>query len=247
MLGRNWSILPGNDLKNFFMKKNILAAIYSVLILFITGCYKKENKHDPNPWLVSVRVVEFGSGLPIAGVDFSYQFCAHVADFGCAEYRDGSAVTNTDGLITIPPEAIGHYPFSSYTFAKNEYWVNADGDFLFLPYGSDWPPIDYANGRWQVKLFPKVNISIHAKNIIVTPLETTFYLQCQGQCCPGFSGRDGNPVSLGRGTDTTFDYPVFGNVENDLYVVKSNSATDTVFAHSQFIAKGDSVSIEVLY
>ena len=230
------------------MKKNLFIAIYSGLILIITSCSKKENKHDPNPSLVSVRVVEFGSGLPIAGVDFSYQFCVHVADFGCAEYSNGSEVTNTDGLIAIPPEAIGHYPFSSYAFGKNGYWINAEGDFLFLPYGSGWPPIDYANDGWQVKLFPKVNIRIHAKNITITPPQTTFYLQCQGECCPGYTPRDGNEILLGRGIDTTFDYPVFGNVENHLDVVKiDGAATDTVFTHSQFLSKGTIVNLEILY
>jgi hypothetical protein len=65
--------------------------------------------------------------------------------------------------------------------------------------------------------------------------------------CPGFIGRDGNAIFPGRGIDTTLDYPVFGNVENPLYVVKINSvAPDTVFYHSQFIAKGDNVNLEVL-
>jgi hypothetical protein len=39
---------------------------------------------------------------------------------------------------------------------------------------------------------------------------------------------------------------VFGNIENHLYVEKFDGAVmDTVFTHSQFIAKGDNVNPEI--
>jgi len=234
------------------MKQNLFIATCVCMGFFIFSCSKDRNNTNPSQSPVSVKVVEFGSGLPIAGADFSYGFCARSADFGCAEYKNGSAITNTDGLITVPREAIGHYSFSSYTFRKNGYWINAEGGFLFLPYGSDFPPPDLINGSnsadgWQVKLFPIVNIQIHAKNTTNTLGDTTFFLKCQGQCCSGPSQRDGNLISLtGGGQDTTFNYPAFGNTENHFFIINRDD-TDTLFSHSQFIAKGDNINLEISY
>ena len=232
------------------MKKNLVIAIYSGLNLIITSCYKNGTTRHINPSLITGKVIEFGTALPIAGVDFSYDLCVRPGILGCDDYTSGAGVTNVDGLITIPQESISSTDaFDDYSFSKNGYWRNGKAPlFSGFDYGADIPPINHFSDSFEVRLFPVVNIHVHAKNTAITPADTAFYLECQGQCCPGFMARDGNEIFLRRGIDTTFNYPVFGNVENLLYVLKISSvAVDTVFAHSQFIAKGDNVNLEVLY
>lgn len=229
--------------------KKLVIVICSALSLIVTSCSKSKDTLKPSG-LITGRVVEYGSGLPIAEVQFSYNLCVRPAFLGCDDYNSGKGITNPDGLITIPQESIsGTGSFDNYTFGKDGYWRNGKTP-LFSPfdYGADIPAISYFRDTFKVQLFPVVNVSVQAKNTAINPADTIFYLQCQARCCPGFVGRDGNLVSLRSGIDTTFDYPVFGNVENYLYVVKSTSAaTDTVFAHSQFIARANSINLEVLY
>jgi hypothetical protein len=144
------------------------------------------------------------------------------------------------------------FPLDYYAFRKEGYWENAKGESL--PYGSDFPyPIFFPNNSggddsFHVELFPIVTIRIHAKNISPATPETSFYLGCQAQFMQNYTPREGNSIFLGRGTDTIFDYPVFGNVENRFNVNKIiGNTTDTVFTHSQFIARGDNLHLEALY
>ncbi|MEP6594644.1 MAG: hypothetical protein ABJA71_01810 [Ginsengibacter sp.] len=199
--------------------------------------------------LITKRVVEYGSGSPIAGVNFSYALCVRPAFLGCDDYNSGTGVTNADSLITIPQESISSTDsFNTYIFKKNGFWSNGKAP-LFSPFddlGSDTPPISYFTDSFQVQLFPVVNITIHAKNTSTALHDKTFFHECQGQCCPGALPREGYSISLRREIDTTFVYPVFGNVENHLLIINSRG-TDTVFIHSQFIVKGDNVNLEILY
>lgn len=225
------------------MKKNLFITIYSGLTLLLCSCSKKGPDHSipPDPLYITGRVIEYGSGLPIADVQFHYSVCGSAS---CS----GIGMTNADGLITIPESSIT----GSYSFSKDGYWINAKQDFDFM--GEGLPPISFfTNGSnkydsFQVRLFPEVKIRIHAKDSSPTPGDTGLLFQCQAKVLASALPRSGFPILLARGIDTTFDYLGFGNTENYLSMAKINgAATDTVFSHTQFIAKGDSLNLEIVY
>jgi hypothetical protein len=139
----------------------------------LTNCFKYTSEpKQPEERILNGRVVEYGSGLPIAGANFSYSFCTRAAvDFGCAETESETIVTDADGSLPIPAQSITSllFPLDYYAFRKEGYWENAKGESL--PYGSDFPyPIFFPNNSggddsFHVELFPIVTIRIHAKNI----------------------------------------------------------------------------------
>jgi len=234
------------------MKKNLFITIYSGLILLLCSCSKKANTSDqpilPEPLFITGRVIEYGSGLPIANVHFHYSICGSAS---CS----GDGTTNADGLITIPESSINIVPSSgSYSFTKDGYWPNAKQKFILR--GEDLPPVSFSpptNGlekydSFQVRLFPEVKIKVHFKDSTITAGDTEFFFQCQANVLAGSLPRFGFPVTLARGIDTTFEDTGFGNTENYLSIAKINGAsTDTVFFHTQFIAKGDSMNLEIVY
>src|SRR5438874_3993539 len=102
------------------MKKNLLITIYSGLTLLLCSCSKKGSTTDqtiPPATSITGREIEYGSGLPIADVNFHYALCSSAS---CS----GSGVTNADGLITVPESSIMSLPSGTYSFSKNEYWTN---------------------------------------------------------------------------------------------------------------------------
>jgi hypothetical protein len=222
----------------------------------LTNCFKYTSEpKQPEKRILNGRVIEYGSGLPIAGASFSYSFCTRVASTGCAETESQTIVTDADGSLTVPAQSISSLLlFSSdyFAFRKEGYWENAIGGFV--QYGSDFPyPIYFLNNAggadsFHVELFPIVTIRIHAKNISPATPETSFYLGCQAQYLQNYAPREGYGPDLRQGMDTTFEQAVFGNVENRFYVNRIiGNTTDTVFTYSQFIAKGDILNLEVLY
>jgi hypothetical protein len=78
--------------RNIFMKKNSFIAICNGLSLILTSCTKNGTRKQSNPPLITGKVIEFGSGLPIAGVNFSYDLCVRPAFLGCARVLLGGMV-----------------------------------------------------------------------------------------------------------------------------------------------------------
>ena len=225
------------------------------LIMMNAGCSKSKGVIQPSVLLIKGRVVEFGTELPISNATFLHQFCVKDDFFGCAEYRTVTSTADANGLLTIPSEYLsGSFYYSSNEFSKSGYWSNSKSfQSIITSYGYDLPKIIFYtnntnnNDSFHVKLFPLVNISVHIKN--TGPVQMAGSLECQGIFSSNENPRSSYSTFLRAGIDTVFSYPVFGNVQNRIYVKKTQSSgmTDTLFTNTRLIAKGDNISLDIIY
>lgn len=225
-------------------------------ILFTISCKKEvytplSNYNDR----VFIRLAEVGSGKVISNAKYraktnvctNYDF-----EFGCTQWEEETVYSNTKGELIV-----NRVNFKNYRIEKDGYWSNTDPshiyDVLFNPYYNNnpaptinLPGIPGSPDTTLIKLFPVSIINIKIKN---TGSSNGGYFDCN----TFFNGQTayGEPIMLHPGIDTNFQYRVFGNATNKMFIVRGyvpgSAAGDTISIQEKNIGKDEALSLEFLY
>jgi hypothetical protein len=222
-----------------------LKTLLMVLPFLIVYCTKKSSGSIPpqNNKPVYGRVVEEGTDLPLDGAELINSNCVNNdIQFGCVQWSESSAFTGSDGKLS----AMGR----NCLLQKPGYWKYVDRpDYpnysIVVGYTKYQPAhvIYYSSAgktdSFLIKLFPITNISVRVRN---TGVPTTANLQCSAY----LFGTRGNIISLRAGIDSSFQYPVFGNTGNKIFIYR-DSQSDSVSMQTRFIAKNEIVNLDISY
>lgn len=215
----------------------------------IVSCSKKGLKNTTTPAgnkNIYGRVVEEGTDLPLAGAEFITSTCAkNDIVFGCVQWDKTSTFTGSDGKFSVRRDN-----FRNYLLQKQGYW-----DYVNRP---DYPSYSIVVGytKYQsahviyygsagqtdsllIKLFPITNISVRVRN---TGVPTDAILKCSAYVF----ATQGNNIILRAGIDSSFQYPVFGNSENKIFIYR-DSLSDSVSMQTRFIAKNEILNLDISY
>lgn len=217
-----------------------------VLPLLIVYCTKKGSGNTPsqNNNQFYVRVVEEGTDLPLNGAELINSYCAKYDNqFGCVQWDLTSTFTGSDGKLS----GLGR----NCLLQKQGYWKYVDRP--------DYPNYSIVVGytKYQpahviyyifagktdsvlIKLFPITNISVRVRN---TGVPTTAKLLCSAYVF----GTRGSIITLRAGIDSSFQYPVFGNSENKIFIYRDSPLSDSVSMQTRFIAKNEILSLDISY
>ena len=225
-------------------KRSFLPLIAIASAMEFVSCSKIEVKQPTVNKTIYGRVVEFGTDQPIQGAEFITSTCARNDPvFGCMEWNNKSTFTDQSGKFIV-------YGFRNHRLKKTGYWTYLDTPDVnalcmcptYLP-----TPIDYyinsSTGQWDsllIKLFPVVNITVRVRN---TGTQTAASLYCQAIT----SGRNGDVIYLRSGIDSSFQYPVFGNAQNKIFIKRDYPLGDTVNSQIHYIDKGALLSLDINY
>ena len=229
------------------MKKE-LSFFLPVVCAILVSCSKgKEGKDKELPAKdILGRVIEIGSNNPISGADVITSSCGRYDNvFGCTSWNETHTPTGIDGKFIAPKD------YRNHRIEKAGYWTYTDEPGFSCWLSNCIPqytPMNFfisSNGTLDsmlIKLFPVTTISAHVVN---SGSSSSASLVCQTPISNSY--RSGNEVSLRSGIDTSFQYPVFDNAENRIFIKRSYPLNDTVSMSKKFITKGELVSINLSY
>ena len=219
-----------------------------VVCAIILSCSKtKEGKDKELPAKdISGRVIEIGTNNPISGADVITSSCGRYDNvFGCISWNETHTSTGIDGKFIAPKD------YRNHRIEKAGYWTYSDEPDFSCWSSNCIPrhtPIDYftsSNGTLDsmlIKLFPVTTINLHVVN---SGSVSSASLVCQTPISNFY--RSGNEVSLRSSIDTSFQYAVFGNAENRIFIKRSYPLNDTVGLQKRFITKGETMRLEFFY
>jgi hypothetical protein len=226
------------------MNKLVTFIILFLILFFTSACSKKGSENTPpqNNKPVFGRVVEEGTDLPLAGAELINSYCGKYDNqFGCVLWDLTSTFTGSDGKLS----GLGR----NCLLQKQGYWkyVNRPDypNYLFIGSTKYQPAhVIYYGSAGQtdsflIKLFPITNISVRVRN---TGVPTTANLLCNAYVF----GAYGSGVILRAGIDSSFQYPVFGNSENKIWIFR-DLLRDSVNTQTRFIAKNEIVNLDISY
>ena len=235
------------------MKYLLLLCTHLACSLVIISCSKKDNTpaQTPPPPLVrlfQVRVAEFITNIPIANASMSTYTCKKHF-ISCSEWSLlYSNTTNSDGICMLPADKLWDSRGKAIIAASN-YWSFADEEWAFL-YGSNLPlSIHYPHGdSILISLLPVVNVKVHVKGI--HEYNDSSYIKLSTNAIfndSTLAGREGSVVLLKPKMDTSFYLPAFGMIKNRFLITKLYGNLETLYENIRFIAKGDSLHLEIEY
>lgn len=229
------------------MKKqtHIPALIISSMI-FVVACSKKSgNSPLPEDPTIYGRAVEVGTDQPLAGAEFITSTCGRYDNvFGCVQWDETSTFTGADGKFTVNRDR-----FRNHQLHKNGYWEYVNEPDVSALYGINHRPapvtayINSSSGHYDsilIKLFPITNITVRVRN---TGVSTGALLQCRAY----LYGTKADDISLRAGIDSSFQYPVFGNTENKIFIYRGYPLSDTAGMQTRYITKGEMLSLDISY
>ena len=228
------------------MRKLLILSSCLITVGFVS-CVKRDisenvNRPDPNTY---GRVVEVGSEVAIGSADVITLSCAkYDNEFGCTNWNRLRTLTDANGKFAVNN-------FRNHIIQKDGYWpyveepdVNCWG--FFTDCGNKPTPISYYSSRGQldsmlIKLFPVTSVTVHIKS--------SDSLGASLECQVLFDGfrRSGTSIFLRPGIDSSFQYPVFGNATNKIFVRRYYPAADTVGSQVRYVPKGEPSSLEIAY
>ncbi len=235
------------------MKYLLLLSTQVAFSLAIISCSKKDNTPSQTPPpptvpLFQVRVVEYITNIPIANATIS-SFSCKKHYISCSEWSLlYSNATNSDGICKVPADKLWG-PSGKGLVTANNYWSYADEEWAFLD-GSNFPSIiHYPQGdSILISILPVVNVKVHAKGI--NNHHDSSYITLSGSALfndSTLTGRRGSVVQLKPKMDTSFYLPAFGMIKNRFLITNLYGNLETLYEHIRYIAKGDSVSLEIEY
>ncbi|MGZ8559931.1 MAG: hypothetical protein ACXWWC_16430 [Chitinophagaceae bacterium] len=235
------------------MKYLLLLSIHFAFSLAIISCSKKDNTGPQTPPppavpLFQVRVAEYITNIPIANAAMSTYSCKKHY-ISCSEWSLlYSNATNTNGICMLPADKLWGQRGKVIVTADN-YWSYTDEEWAFL-YGSNLPSsIHYPRGdSILISLLPVVKVKIHAKGI--NDHNDSSYIKLSGHAIfndSTLAGREGSVVLLKPKMDTSFYLPAFGMMKNQFLITKLYGNLETLYEDIRYIAKGDSVILEIEY
>ena len=235
------------------MKYLLLLCTQLALNFVIIGCSKKDNTPPQTPPqppvpLFQVRVAEYITNIPIADAAMSTYTCKKHY-ISCTEWslRYCNA-TNTNGICMLPADKLwGQWGKAIVT--ANNYWSYIDEEWSWL-YGLNYPSsIHYPRGdSILINLLPVVNVKVHVKGI--NDHNDSSYISLSANAILNDSAssyRKGSGVLLKPKMDTSFYLPAFGMMKNQFLITKLYGNVETLYEHIRYIAKGDSVTLEIEY
>lgn len=218
------------------MKLRINFTVFILIIVIIFISCKKESENTQaslRPKTVKARVIEYGSDLPVVGAILSVCTTAFYSgiSYECAgnylnfqTNSNGECFFKTDGIYrfndTIGILKAGYHnldePGSICLFEDNTPYspgqTNAADSFTVRKV-----PITYATVRLK-SIFPYVfPVMFSRKAILSSRLPGLQNLECRYGT--------GASISLRVGTDTTFQYLVYGNADNEFVISLNYDAT----------------------
>jgi hypothetical protein len=234
--------------QSFVMKKqSLFLALTVVSAMSIVSCSKKGSGDNPlsaASKIIYGRVIEEGTDLPLAGAEFITSTCAkNDIVFGCVQWDETSTFTGSDGKLRWGNSR-------NYLLHKQGYWnyVNRP-DYpsysIVVGYTKYQPAhVIYYSSAGQtdsllIKLFPITNISVRVRN---TGVPTAAILKCSANVF----ATQGNNIILRAGIDSSFQYPVFGNSENKIFIYR-DSLSDSASMQTRFIAKNEILNLDISY
>lgn len=235
------------------MKYHLLISILLTLSLAIFSCNKKDSITPQTPSqpvvpLFQVRVAEYITNIPIANANLSTYTCKKYY-ISCSEWSQlYSNATNTNGICMLPADKLWG-PQGKVIVTANNYWSYVDEEWAFL-YGSNFPSsIHYPRGdSILISMLPVVNVKVHVKGI--NDHNDSSYIKLSGKAIfndSTLAGREGSSVLLKPKMDTSFYLPAFGMMKNQFLITKLYGNLENLYEHIRYIAKGDSVTLEIEY
>jgi len=191
----------------------IIIGLFSMLLLF--NC--KKEKTDNNPPVqggigLKIKILEFGSEIPLSNVKLTVKICQESGKYGCATFKEIKSWTSgVDGTITIP---IYEYP-SQDVFETEEanHWTKSETyifDTVIQKSGYD---------SAVIRLYPLASITFHFKNVNNYSAKERIrtYMEASPNNKTPFSIE--SPIidsHIANNFDTVFTYKTYGNVGNRL-------------------------------
>ncbi|MEO6613589.1 MAG: hypothetical protein ABIT05_12430 [Chitinophagaceae bacterium] len=224
---------------------NYLSLVF-ISLFYLVSCSKKDVHSVTQNLMIYGRVVEAGTDQPLNGAEFITSTCGRTDNvFGCLRWDEVSSFTGVEGKFSASREQ-----FRNRQLRKNGYWdyidepdVNALGGYV----NSRPAPVTYytniSSGQLDsilVKLFPVTTITMHVRN---TGASTGATLQCKAYQY----GTKGDNISLRPGIDSSFQYPVFGNAGNRIFIFRDYPFNDTVGIQVRYITKGEVLGLDISY
>ena len=233
-----------------YMKYLLLLSTHLALSLFIISCTRKDNTPPQPPVpLFQVRVAEYITNIPIANANMSTYTCKNHY-ISCSEWSQlYSNSTNSDGICMLPADKLWGPVGSRVIVTANNYWNYIDEEWSWL-YGSNFPSsIHYPGGdSILISMLPVVNVKVHVKGI--NDHNDSSYIKLSGNAIfndSTLAGREGSGVLLKPKMDTSFYLPAFGMIKNRFLITKLYGNLETLYEDIRYIAKDDSVSLEIEY
>ena len=229
------------------MNKKLYLKISLIIITFLfISCFKNfPDNNTPKPKkLLSGRVIEEGSNSPIIGAKVSAGVCTQFDFFGCARWDDTVVYSDSFGKFRFYKDVS-----RNISIEFSGYWSHIDEPDVTSVFGSlNYQPahVDYYTDQtgsldsFLIHLFPVKNITVNVKN---TGVGSSSSLRCKAL----FFGTNASKINLRSGIDTSFQYPVFGNTENKVFVVRDSPLNDTVYAQTRYINKTESLILDIIY
>ncbi len=225
----------------------IITGLFIMLLLF--NC-KKEKTGDTPPLQggigLKVKILEYGSEIPLANVKLTVKICAESGKYGCITYSDIKSWTSgADGTITIP---LYEYP-SNDLFETEEanHWTKSE-NFIF-----DTVIEKTGYDSAVIRLYSYATVNFHFKNINSYGAKEWFrtYMEVWPDNKASFSIE--SPIIAfqpANKTDTVFNYKSYGNVKNRLVceLLDSNcSFIKKIFDETKLIPKSPTQNWNVNY
>jgi hypothetical protein len=229
-------------------KQSCFKIIVVASAILISSCSKKDEGMNPpseNPTIYG-RAVEAGTDQPLAGAEFITSICGRYDNvFGCVQWNESSTFTGSDGKFTVSRDS-----FRNHQLLKTGYWsyvnepdVSALGGYINHRPAPVTAYINSLSGHYDsvvIKLFPITNITVRVRN---TGTSTGALLQCRAH----LYGTKADNISLRADIDSSFQYPVFGNTENKIFIYRGFPLSDTTGMQIRYIAKGEILSLDISY
>lgn len=229
------------------MKKQACIIAFLIALPFLIVCCSKEGSgSDLNT--IYGRVVEMGTDQPLSGAVFITSICTQHDDvFGCVRWNEAGSYTSTDGKFYV-----SRTHFRNHRLEKNGYWSYINEPDRHGSWGyyrnnhQPAPIIAYISPRTNqldsmlIKLFPVNTITVRVRN---TGALTNAILVCRAY----LYGPYGKNISLRAGIDSSFQYPVFGNAENKIFILRDFPLSDSVSTQTRYIAKNEILNLDISY
>ena len=221
----------------------IVAGFFSLLLLL--NCRKEKINNNPpvqGATGLKVKILEYGSGIPLANVRLTIKKCRESGKFGCIDYEEIKSWTSgADGIISIP--VFKNTSDSEIDVSEAEHWPKS-GFSIF-----DTVIQKLAYDSAVIRLYPTSTIQFHFKNI--NSYGAKEWLRSYIETVPDF----GYPISfdppftnvqVANKFDSLIIFTSYGNVKNRLVceLLDSNfSYIRKVYDDNKFIPKS-STSLE---
>ena len=230
-----------------------ITSIFSILLLL--NCKKDKTGNNPppeDPIGLKVKILEYGSGIPLPDVTLTLSKCVQAGKYGCDSFGSLKNWTSgSDGSINISVYDYANRD-ASYTAFETNHWKKVESrlfDSVINPIFDTIihkPSYDSA----VIRLYPFATVYFRFKNVNSYGAQQWIrtYMEAQPENKAAFS-IDPPFIDLKRANnfDITFGTKIYGNVKNRLIceLLDSNlTFIKKVFDETKFVNKSVSSSTD---